>query len=349
MVSARKEIHDRYIAHILGTMSSWAYSDVDTLARVAYCRLFMDIREIVAITMTNPALGVDTTAQVLQSGDKKLVILCFSGTELQDFTDWLTDASARPDLFLSAGYVHGGFHRGALALWGAIEALLFSALKGYSICDASARLKTEFRYCTEETSPRSACADPRASGAGSPSTPDPLPAPAAEDPNVLEALYVTGHSLGGALAVIAAALLHTSPALDGIRERLSGVYTFGQPMVGYHDFADRFRKEFGSKLFRHVYQNDIVPRLPPRTAGRFAQFGEEYVSTPEGWVYRSKPVSQALTFVGSMMTGITAWVTQQFAGIPLLRWVPLPFSWGDHEPVNYLRTSQITSPGAEFV
>ncbi|XXX79590.1 lipase family protein [Sorangium sp. So ce134] len=350
IIHAREAVHDRAVAHMLGTLSSWAYSDIDTLARVARCRLRLAVSEIVGITTTNPALGVDTTAYVLQSSDRKLAILCFSGTELQDFTDWLTDASARQDLFLSAGYVHGGFHRGALALWGPLQALLFSALKGYSICDASARLTSEYRHCTVGASPEERCVERRSDVEVSRSSTDHLPPlPAAEAQNELKALYITGHSLGGALAVVAAALLHVDPSLDGIRRQLRGVYTFGQPMVGRADFTRRFDKEFGAKLFRHVYGRDIVPRLPPRTVGSFMHFGEEYTSTQEGWVYQAKSVSQVLTFVGSMLIGVTAWATQQLSGIPILRGVALPFSWADHEPVNYLRTSQVIAPGAEFL
>jgi len=71
-----------------------------------------------------------------------------------------------------------------------------------------------------------------------------------------EHVWVTGHSLGGALAVIAAARLK----IRGITCRLC---TYGQPRVGFSNFADRFSIELPGKLLRFVNQSDIVPRVPP--------------------------------------------------------------------------------------
>lgn len=66
-------------------------------------------------------------------------------------------------------------------------------------------------------------------------------------------LFVTGHSLGGALATIAAAELHG-------QFLISGVYTFGQPKTGL--FGSFFDEYFGGKFFRFVNNEDVVPRLP---------------------------------------------------------------------------------------
>ena len=68
-------------------------------------------------------------------------------------------------------------------------------------------------------------------------------------------VWLCGHSLGGALAVIAAARLK----MKGV---LSTTYTYGQPMVGLSGFAERFAIEMPSRLYRFINQSDIVPRLP---------------------------------------------------------------------------------------
>ena len=71
-------------------------------------------------------------------------------------------------------------------------------------------------------------------------------------------LFITGHSLGGAMATIAAArLIH----LD---KPFISVYTFGQPRVMKRDTARIFNVECGTRFFRFLNNNDIVPRLPPR-------------------------------------------------------------------------------------
>ncbi len=70
------------------------------------------------------------------------------------------------------------------------------------------------------------------------------------------AIVLTGHSLGGALATIAAAEWR---AAFNIRS----VYTFGQPAVGRANFRSFIDQHFAGKFFRFVNDDDIVPRVPP--------------------------------------------------------------------------------------
>ena len=71
-------------------------------------------------------------------------------------------------------------------------------------------------------------------------------------------LFVTGHSMGGPLAVIAAAVLQFHFDRD-----VSAVYTYGQPRVGNPAFSTAFDAALGSVTFRYVNDLDIVPHVPP--------------------------------------------------------------------------------------
>lgn len=70
--------------------------------------------------------------------------------------------------------------------------------------------------------------------------------------------WVTGHSLGGALAALASASLE----YQGFT--VSGLYTFGQPRVGDWKFAQVVNARMGDRMFRYVNNNDIVPLIPPQ-------------------------------------------------------------------------------------
>ena len=154
-----------------------------------------------------------------------------------------------------------------------------------------------------------------------------------DDGNQLHALYITGHSLGAAMAVIAAAIIFGDERFASWRPLVRGVYTYGQPMVGDPEFAESCDARFGKLVFRHIYDHDLVPRMPPWTTGPFRHFGAEYVGDASGWYPRSKPVRQAATALWSVPIGAAAFVVKQ---LPLLSWVRLPFSIDDHSPNSYL-------------
>ncbi|MGG6298327.1 lipase family protein [Leptolyngbya sp. AN02str] len=70
-------------------------------------------------------------------------------------------------------------------------------------------------------------------------------------------LLITGHSLGGALATVAASSL----VKQGFN--IQGLYTFGQPRVGDIIFAAEIGQALQHRVFRFVNNNDIVPHIPP--------------------------------------------------------------------------------------
>jgi hypothetical protein len=69
-------------------------------------------------------------------------------------------------------------------------------------------------------------------------------------------LWLTGHSLGGALALLAGWRLKRKFI------PVHQIYTFGAPMVGNEETAKAFDREFADKVFRYVNDKDPIPHLP---------------------------------------------------------------------------------------
>ncbi len=86
-------------------------------------------------------------------------------------------------------------------------------------------------------------------------------------------LWITGHSLGGALALLAA------DRLCRIYE-VQGVYTFGAPRIG----DKRFTSGFAPRSFRIVNNNDLVPHLPPFP---YADLGELRYIDSAGTIHKN--------------------------------------------------------------
>jgi predicted alpha/beta hydrolase family esterase len=75
-------------------------------------------------------------------------------------------------------------------------------------------------------------------------------------------LWITGHSLGGAIAVLAAMRLFRE--LPG-GPTAQGVYTFGQPRASKLEFAAAYRASpLWDRTFRLINDEDVVSRVPPR-------------------------------------------------------------------------------------
>jgi Lipase (class 3) len=77
-----------------------------------------------------------------------------------------------------------------------------------------------------------------------------------------QALFIAGHSLGAAIALVTA---------DRARRELGlqhgEVYVFGSPRVGRGDFVSRYNSSFGRTTYRLVHGRDIVPTVPPSELG----------------------------------------------------------------------------------
>jgi triacylglycerol lipase len=80
-------------------------------------------------------------------------------------------------------------------------------------------------------------------------------------------IYLTGHSLGGAVALVASAAL---AGHDILGERIAAVYTFGCPRVGGPDFANIVK----APHYRVFNSGDIVPMVPPNWLRGYRHTGQ---------------------------------------------------------------------------
>lgn len=200
-----------------------------------------------------------------KTADPDVIVIAFRGTELFDADAWCTDIDISWFELHSMGKIHGGFMKALGLLIGRgwpeeIEQDDDHPLAYYIIREKLRQLlKT----------------------------------------NNKTKFVLTGHSLGGALAILFPAVLalHKETFL---LKRLEGVYTFGQPRVGDEEFKKFMEKQlhdYGIKYLRFVYGHDLIPRLPSDDSTfLFKHFGTciYYNSSYEGKV---SPLSLAFRYV----------------------------------------------------
>ena len=113
-------------------------------------------------------------------------------------------------------------------------------------------------------------------------------------------VWVTGHSLGGALAMLAAWLFNRNFV------PVHQIYTYGAPMIGNDEAATAFNKAFGAKIYRYVNTIDPIPKLPAVSlaANDYAHCDKEI-----GLGAAAAAVSN-LAFFGELCKGVASGVLQ---------------------------------------
>jgi hypothetical protein len=117
-------------------------------------------------------------------------------------------------------------------------------------------------------------------------------------------IAATGHSLGGAIASLAAAQLRN----DGYNVAL---YSFGSPRIAGSKLSDYITNQAGGN-YRVTHWNDLIPRIPPIAFGFVHISPEYYINKGNGQQVGAGDIKQ---YQGSLnLRGNAAWlVTDIFA------------------------------------
>ncbi|KAL5557058.1 hypothetical protein UlMin_039294 [Ulmus minor] len=164
-----------------------------------------------------------------KTSDPNIVVVAFRGTEPFDADAWSTDVDISWYEYPGMGRIHGGFLK-ALGLQENGFPLEIEQDPDHPVAYYTLREQLRSSFENEKNT----------------------------------RFIVTGHSLGGALAILFASIL-TLHEEKLLLERLEGVYTFGQPRVGddcFKVYMEEQLKIYDVKYERIVYCNDLVPRVP---------------------------------------------------------------------------------------
>lgn len=110
-----------------------------------------------------------------------------------------------------------------------------------------------------------------------------------------QSLLLTGHSMGGALAVIAAAKFASEGAIP-----IAGLYTFGQPPLADPAFEAELARRVEGRYFRFVNSIDMVPGLHVDIA--FRHGGQQLFIDRGGHIHAGDLLTQVMST--HMLTGI---------------------------------------------
>lgn len=248
-------VGSRYLADICIMASKLAYENELVIRNVVANRWKMHFVEF--LDGWNYYLAKKTTEAFIfcdKPVDAKLVVVAFRGTDPFDADDWSTDLDFSWYKMGSIGKVHVGF----------LEAMGLA-----NRCDEEI-LKTHLDLKREDVNQdRDIAGLPEEYATEDQEKPLAYYAIRRKLSGLLEEhknakFVVTGHSLGGALAVLfpAILILHKQTQL---MEKLLAVYTFGQPRIGDKEFGNSMNIKLNEPVTRYlrvVYSNDMVPRMP---------------------------------------------------------------------------------------
>jgi triacylglycerol lipase len=135
-------------------------------------------------------------------------------------------------------------------------------------------------------------------------------------------IWFTGHSLGAALATLAAARFAHS----------AGVCTLGSPRVGNRAFASAFAARFGGRARRYVADTDVVTHVPPPAPLPYKHVDELQQIDPAGAVSPERP---ALSHFFNALFGDPQHLRQVMSLLRTGSMTAAPKFLLDHMPAGY--------------
>lgn len=155
-------------------------------------------------------------------------------------------------------------------------------------------------------------------------------------------IFITGHSLGAALAVLA-----SKRASDSALPHVA-TYTFGLPRVGGEIFANAYNATLGATTYRLVHGNDVVAAVPMsrlgfRHVGRLLRCASDGKFNAAGLLAVGSDDPQ---FTASLAQGVVAGISAALTGKflspkgpgpigPLFKFLPAQIR--DHLPDRYIK------------
>ncbi|MDT3708465.1 MAG: lipase family protein [Thiobacillus sp.] len=297
---------DPTVAHVLATCAGYAYADADTLATMM-ARIGLEANACVQLTQVVDAMYIYSTVSLVQSRCGRIVILSYRGTELASIGNWLGDLdSGSETLHLLAGDAveTPRVHAGFYRNFRATRWAVDQELKAALKARSLAEPRRRLKY-------------------------------------PMQALFVTGHSLGAAMAVLFALSLAERGANPALDAHLRAVYTFGGPMVIGEPFPAKIATRIGAKIHRHVMTDDPVPTLPPVAWGQFAHFGHEYQYMDGQWQRAENAVAQ-LSRISEIPKSMLAMLADE------KRRASLSYTVAAHGPHHYLAALRPAGRVTEF-
>ena len=277
------------VAHVLAVCAGYAYSDTSTVAMMM-SRLGFNPGACVRVAQTVDAMTIFSTAYLVQSRCGRVVILAYRGTEPANIGNWLADADVG-SAAMKCGDDSLRVHAG---FHRNMRATRWQVIEELRKAAAGKSLLDEER--------------------------------SVEQP--MQALYVTGHSLGGAMAVLFALSIAADDSTRDMAGRLRAIYTFGQPLTVGETLPPRVAA-IGEKTFRHVSARDVIPALPAAAWGRLTRFGHEYRNAGGEWRLADAAVEQ--------LQNLRELPRSIFAAFELVaRKKPSRYSLADHRPHEYI-------------